>query len=95
MPKGYIITRMTVTDPDQYAKYVAATKAAVEKYGAKPIIRGGRCEAVEGEGRPRNVVMEFDSYDTALAYYHSAEYQAAKALRENAGKGEVVVVEGA
>lgn len=95
MPKGYIITRMTVTDPEQYAKYVAATKPAVEKYGAKPLVRGGRCDAVEGEGRPRNVVFEFESYDTALAYFHSPEYQAAKALREKAGQGEMIVVEGA
>ena len=36
-----------------------------------------------------------DSYEAARAYYHSAEYQAAKALREGAADMEMVLVEGA
>ena len=58
MPKGYIIVRMTVTDPDTYGRYAAMAGEAMRKYGVKPLARGGRCSAVEGEGRPRNVVLE-------------------------------------
>ena len=39
-------------------------------------------------------IVEFDSYDAARAYYHSAEYQAARALREGAAEVEMVLVEG-
>jgi uncharacterized protein (DUF1330 family) len=95
MPKGYVIARVTVTDPDQYAVYAKMATEAIRKYGGKPLVRGGRCEAVEGEGRPRNVVLEFESYERALEYFHSPEYQAAKREREHAGTGEFVVVEGA
>lgn len=95
MPKGYVIARVTVTDPDQYAVYAKLATEAIRKYGGKPLVRGGRYEAVEGEARPRNVVIEFESFDRALAYYHSPEYQAAKKAREHAGMGEFVVVEGA
>ncbi|MDF2600822.1 MAG: protein of unassigned function [Methylobacterium brachiatum] len=95
MPKGYIIVRMTVTDPETYTAYAEMAPAAMRLYGAKPLVRGGRYEALEGEARPRNVVLEFESYDAARAYYVSPEYQAAKAKRLPAGIGEVVLVEGA
>ncbi|MDJ1158910.1 DUF1330 domain-containing protein [Chelatococcus sp. SYSU_G07232] len=95
MPKGYVIARITVTDPEQYAVYARLATEAIRKYGGRPLVRGGRCEHVEGDGRPRNVVIEFESFDRALAYYHSPEYQAAKKERETAGVGEFVVVEGA
>ncbi|KNY21444.1 DUF1330 domain-containing protein [Methylobacterium sp. ARG-1] len=95
MPKGYIIVRMTVTDPETYAAYAEMASAAMRLYGANPLVRGGRYEALEGEARPRNVVLEFESYDAARAYYVSPEYEAAKAKRLPAGIGEVVLVEGA
>jgi uncharacterized protein (DUF1330 family) len=49
---------------------------------------------VEGEGRARNIVLEFDSLDAARAYASSPEYQAAKKLREAAGFLDMVLVEG-
>ena len=94
MPKGYMIVRMTVTDPETYKAYAELASAAIRQYGAKPLVRGGRQEAVEGEARPRNVVLEFESYAAARAYYFSPEYQAAVAVRRPAGVGEVVLVEG-
>ena len=65
------------------------------QYGGNPIVRGGRIEVVEGEGRARNVVIEFASFDAARAYAHSAEYAAARKLRAGAGSIDLLVVEGA
>jgi uncharacterized protein (DUF1330 family) len=84
MPKGYIIARVTVTDPEAYAAYAAGATEAIRKYQGRPLIRGGAHEALEGEARPRNVVIEFDSMEQARAYYHSPEYQDAKARRAGA-----------
>jgi uncharacterized protein (DUF1330 family) len=95
MPKGYMIVRMTVTDPDTYKTYAGMASEAMKTYGVKPLARGGRSQAVEGESRPRNVVLEAESYEAIVAYYHSPEYQAAVAVRKPAGVGEVVLVEGA
>ena len=94
MPKGYIIVQMTVSDPETYKAYAAMASEAMRKYGCTPLVRGGRSEALEGEGRPRNVVLEFESYEAARAYYFSPEYQAAIEKRRPAGIGEVVLVEG-
>jgi uncharacterized protein (DUF1330 family) len=95
MPKGYVISRVDIQDADAYAKYAAAATEAIRQYGGKPLARGGRFEALEGSARARNVVLEFESFEQAKTYYHSAEYQAAKALREGAAIMEMVVVEGA
>ncbi|HEX7799331.1 MAG TPA: DUF1330 domain-containing protein [Asticcacaulis sp.] len=94
MPKAYLIAQASVSDPDAYARYVAGTKAAFEKYGARPLARGGRTEVMEGQGRPRVVVLEFADLDTARAYYHSAEYQAAKQERLGAADFDSIIVEG-
>lgn len=94
MPKGYWIAHVTVTDPDGYRAYVAANKAAFEKYGGRFLVRGGRCEAPAGGGNERHVVIAFDSYDTALTCYRSPEYQAALKLRMAASHGDTVIVEG-
>jgi uncharacterized protein (DUF1330 family) len=94
MPKGYVISRVDVKDPEAYARYVLAGTKAIAAHGGRPLARGGRHEALEGKARARNVVLEFDSYEAARAYFHSAEYQAARALREGAAEMEMVLVEG-
>ena len=95
MPKGYIVARIVVTDPGKYAEYVKDATEAIRKYGGRPLARGGAVETLEGEGRPRNVVIEFESLDQAKRYYRSPEYQAAKKKREGAAEADIVAVEGA
>jgi uncharacterized protein (DUF1330 family) len=95
VPKGYLISRVDVLDPEAYARYAAAATQAIAAHGGRALARGGRFEALEGKARARNVVLEFDSYEAARAYYDSAEYQAARALREGAAVIEMVLVEGA
>jgi uncharacterized protein (DUF1330 family) len=94
MPKGYWIARVDVRDPEAYKRYVAANAAAFAKFGGRFLVRGGRFEAVDGESRQRNVVIEFPNFDAALACWNSPEYQAAYKLRANASVGDTVVVEG-
>ncbi len=94
MPKGYLIAHATVTDPEAWGQYVAKSKVALEKYGGQPIVRGGRCDIVEGNGVARNVVIEFASYDDAIGYARSPEYAEARKLREGAGSIDITIVEG-
>jgi uncharacterized protein (DUF1330 family) len=94
MAKGYWIARVDVTDPDGYQSYVKANAVAFSKFGARFIIRGGQFDAPEGTPRARNIVLEFADYATAVACYHSPEYQAAKALRIGKGVADIVIIEG-
>jgi uncharacterized protein (DUF1330 family) len=95
MPKGYVIARAHVTNPTAWGQYAAKAGDAIKKYGGTPLVRGGRSEVIEGQGRDRNVVIEFASYDAALTYARSPEYAEARKLREGAGTIDFVVVEGA
>lgn len=94
MPKGYVIVRAEVTNPEKWAEYVAKSKIALDKFGGRPVVRGGQSKIIEGEGLARNVVIEFDSYDAALGYATSPEYAQARKLRQGAGELHMVVVEG-
>ena len=94
MAKGYWIVHVTVTDADNYPQYVAADTPVLESFGARFLVRGGRSEAPEGPARERHVVVEFDSYDQALACYNSPGYQAAAKLRQAYSQSEIVIVEG-
>ncbi|SLN16974.1 hypothetical protein PSA7680_00525 [Pseudoruegeria aquimaris] len=94
MPKGYWIAQMDVTDAEGYEAYRRANALAFSKYGGRFLVRGGASTPAEGTPRSRTVVIEFGSYETALACYHSPEYAEAKALREGRSVGELVIVEG-
>jgi uncharacterized protein (DUF1330 family) len=95
MPKGYWIVRVSVRDAARYPDYLAAARPAFEKFGANFLVRGGAFDAMEGDARERNVVVEFKDRATALACYRSAEYQAARALRQKYAESDFVIVEGA
>jgi len=94
MPKGYCIVRADIHSPEAYAQYAKAATEAIKKHGGRPLVRGGVFEAMEGQARARNVVLEFDTLEAAKNFYHSEDYQRAKAMREYAATVEYVIVEG-
>ncbi len=95
MMKGYWVAHVTVTNADQYQNYIEGSAIAFKKYGAKILARGGNHTILEGNGHARNVIIEFPSYETALACYNSPEYQTAKEKRASAGVADIMIVEGA
>ncbi|HUN10690.1 MAG TPA: DUF1330 domain-containing protein [Rhabdaerophilum sp.] len=94
MPKGYIIGSVAVHDPEAYKAYAAKATEAIAKYGGKFLARGGKYEIIEGEGRSRNVIIEFESFEAAKTYFFSPEYTEARRLRWPVSLGNFVVVEG-
>ena len=94
MAKGYWVVRADVSNPDEYAKYAVGNPTIFAKFGGRFIARGGKATVVEGTGRARNVLIEFPDFDTALACFNSAEYQANMKLRAGHSTGEIVIVEG-
>jgi uncharacterized protein (DUF1330 family) len=92
--KGYWIAMVAVEDAQNYRRYIEANAAAFEKYGAKFLVRGGRHEDPEGFFGDRHVVVEFESFEQALACYRSPEYQHAVKFRLAFSKGSFTIVEG-
>jgi len=92
--KGYWIAHVDITDAEGYKAYQAANAKPFGMFGARFLVRGGRQEVMEGKVRSRCVIMEFPSYEAALACYRSPEYQAAKALRQGKGEIDLIVNDG-
>ena len=95
MPKAYWMVRVSVRDAERYPDYLAAAKTAFERYGARFVVRGGAFETMEGNARDRNVVVEFADRETALACYRSAEYQAARTIRQKYAEADFIIIDGA
>ena len=94
MAKGYWIVRVDITDQERYKSYMAANTAPFSKHGARFLVRSGRFENPEGTSRTRNVVLEFPTYEAALACWRSREYQAAIKLRQPVSTFDLVIIEG-
>jgi len=94
MPKGYIVVSVEVVDPTVYADYTQKLIELLRAAGVRPLVLGGRCEALEGEVRPRNLVLEFESYDIARELFYGPEYSALRALRADSAKANIILLEG-
>lgn len=92
----FVIVQGKVTDVQQYEQYKAAAGPTVVNAGGGYVVRGGEATALEGGDVPeRTVVLQFDTREAALAWYHGEPYQAARKLREHAADLRLYVVEGA
>jgi uncharacterized protein (DUF1330 family) len=95
MPKAYWVVRVSVRDAERYPDYLAAARPAFEKFGARFVVRGGAFETMEGSARDRNVVVEFENREAALACYTSTEYQAARIIRQKYADADFIIIDGA
>ena len=93
---AYFICTMTVNDPETYRKYTALTPATLERHGGRFLTRGDAVETVEGGPvfDERMVILEFADRETALAWYHDADYQSASAFRRLASTGRMILQAG-
>lgn len=94
MAKGYIIGHITVNDPEAYKEYVERDTPILKGLGGRFIVRGGNSELVEGQAHARHVVIEFPSYEAALAAYHDPDYQEVADIRRRTADSTIIVVEG-
>jgi uncharacterized protein (DUF1330 family) len=92
--RGYWIAHIDVTDPEGYKAYQDSVATVFGEFGARYLIRAGRCEVMEGRARTRCVSVEFPSYDAARACYRSPEYRRAIELRAGKADFDLVIIEG-
>ncbi|TPN84230.1 DUF1330 domain-containing protein [Mesorhizobium sp. CU2] len=93
--KGYWLVMLAITDPQGYQRYREAIGDAITAFGGRYLVRGGDVTNPEGSDFGRHVVVEFDSYETALNCYRSQAYQSALKHRRAASTGHFAIVEGA
>ena len=95
MPKGYWIALVDVKNMDGYRNsYVAGLAEVFRKFGGRYLTRGGATETVEGHAKSRVVIIEFPSYDQAMACYKSPEYSKLIPHRKANAEADLIVTEG-
>ena len=92
---AYVIVDIEVTDPAGYEEYKQLAPPAVAAFGGKYLARGGKTETLEGEWTPRRlVILEFENSARAKQWLNSTAYSAARQLRQQTAKTNMVVIEG-
>jgi uncharacterized protein (DUF1330 family) len=92
---AYLISIIDVRDAAGYEEYRKLVGPVLARHGGRFLVRGGRIEYLEGDWRPKRVVVvQFDSVDQAMAFDNDSDYAPAKAIRHRTAASSVIVVEG-
>ncbi|HJT90060.1 MAG TPA: DUF1330 domain-containing protein [Bryobacteraceae bacterium] len=96
MKKGYwVVSYHSVSDESALKRYAELAGPAIQAGGGKALIRTSEAvEPRESGLKQRVVVLEFESFASALATYNSAGYQAALKALGSAVKRDFRIVEG-
>ena len=82
MKKGYwVVAYRTVGDETMMSSYVALAGVALRPFGARLLVPPGSAVTAHEAGlKQMTVVVEFDSYEAALAAYETEDYKKALAV---------------
>jgi uncharacterized protein (DUF1330 family) len=92
---GYWIVRgEAIKDQAAFDEYGKAWGPIAKRFGARVLVGGKRHQVREGADCARVVVVEFPSYEQAIACYDDPEYRKAILAAHRAYTRDLVIVEG-
>ena len=92
---AYIISRVSISDGEAMAGYMAAAPESVHAYGGEYLVRTGEITVLEGEAPyERVVVVRFPDKESALAWYHSDAYRDLRDVRWKSAEAHIICVPG-
>ena len=94
MPKGYLIAHIRVNDAEAFEEFKALSVAAIKAHNGKVLVRNPSPDHREGAANGLAIVIEFESYDAARAFYESDAYSEARQVRERISDTDLILVEG-
>ena len=95
MPKGYWVSAYrSISDPEKLAAYNKLAGPAVKAGGGRVLVRGSRVVAHDAGIAERTVLIEFDTFEQAVAARESAAYQEALVTLSDAVERDFRIVEG-
>lgn len=93
---AYMIVNVEVEDAVAYEEFKLRIPTLIRKHGGEYLVRGGEFVIVEGEWKPKRlVIFRFPDTASAQRLYADPEYQPLKALRQRVSRMDIVLVEGA
>ena len=97
MKKGYwVVVYRSISDESAVKAYGALALPAVEAFGGRFLTRStSQVRAFEAGSPLRTILVEFDSYESALAAHESEAYRAALHTLGSGAERDFRIVEGA
>jgi uncharacterized protein (DUF1330 family) len=90
-----VVAYRSISDESAVKAYGALAGPAIQSFGGRLLTGStGRVEAYEAGLQQRTIVVEFDSYDSALAAYKSEAYQRALEALGSGAERDYRIVEG-
>tara|TARA_B100000945_G_C20351634_1_gene582530 strand:- start:4 stop:294 length:291 start_codon:yes stop_codon:yes gene_type:complete len=95
MAKGYFLSaHRSPANPEKRAAYLKLAKPAFEKAGGKSLASTNKITAKENGIVEQTVLVEFESYEKAVAAYNSEDYQKALEALDGGADRDVRIFEG-
>ena len=92
---AYVISDVSARDPAAFETYRARAADSIARHGGRYIVRGGAIDTLEGDWRPRTmVIVEFPDLESARNGYRSPDYAAALEVRDQALERNLILVDG-
>jgi uncharacterized protein (DUF1330 family) len=97
MKKGYwVVAYRSISDESALKAYGALALPAVESFGGRFLTRStSQIQAHEAGLRQRTILVEFDSYEIALAAHESEAYRKALQALGSGAERDFRIIEGA
>jgi uncharacterized protein (DUF1330 family) len=93
--KGYWVSAYrTISDPEKLAAYGKLAGPAVQAGGGRALARGGQVVAHDDGVAERVVLIEFDSFEQAVAAHASEAYQQALLVLSDGVERDFRIIEG-
>tara|TARA_R110002111_G_scaffold80007_1_gene126748 strand:- start:145 stop:438 length:294 start_codon:yes stop_codon:yes gene_type:complete len=95
MAKGYMLcAHRKEADPVKRDAYIKLAGPALKAAGGTYLARGGQVQAKENGIEQRTILIEFESYEAALAAYDCEAYQEALRALDGGADRDVRLFEG-
>ena len=92
---AYMIVNLEIHDPATYEVYKTNVPPLIARHGGEYLVRGGKCEVLEGRWHPRRLVLfRFPNSTAVRSFMDDPDYAPLKALRQSVADTDIVVVEG-
>jgi uncharacterized protein (DUF1330 family) len=101
---AYLITHITIGDPDALRRYEAHVGPIVEQFAGQILARGGDARGTGGDAAivlegdlsvdQRHALVGFPNLDSAQRFYDSDAYRPWRTLREAGSTASTVLIDG-
>ena len=95
MPKGYFLSaHRKAADPVKAAAYAKFSIPPIEGAGGRVLAKGGTVQARENGIAGKTILIEFESYEAAIAAYESEAYQESLRVLDGGADRDIRLFEG-